>query len=310
MQPQHREWNDADYGNHAGAVVVSQGELDVIDCQCCGFRHVVPLPSAEVLKAFYEQEFYQSEKPDYLNRNQEDNDWRTLEFGDRYDEVEAVLVPDGQRRVLDIGCGPGDFLATGQGRGWQTMGVEPSPVASEFARSRGIDILTAPFDAKVASGLGQFEFIHMNKVLEHVPDPHGLVATAAGLLAPGGVLCVSVPNDFNPFQRAFRAEVGAKPWWVVPDHHLNYFNFDSLGGLLEKQGLSIFARSTDFPMELFLLMGQDYTADPALGRELHMRRKRVDMILADHEPVARRAFYQSLAAAGLGRMAIIYAQKG
>ncbi|MCJ9430319.1 class I SAM-dependent methyltransferase [Kordiimonas marina] len=308
--PDHKDWNDAAYGRHAGLVVSSRDGADVIACETCGFKHIVPLPDQTKLKEFYEQAFYQSEKPDYLNRNQEDLDWRTLEFTDRFLETEAVLPEGAARRVLDIGCGPGDFLAAGKARGWDCVGVEPSPVAADFARGRGLEIITAAFDRDVAASLGQFSFVHMSEVLEHIPNPSELLSLATELLIPGGVMCVSVPNDFNPLQKAFCAESGADDWWVVPEHHLNYFDFQSLEGLIRQSGLLPFARSTNFPMEAFLLMGQDYTKAPDLGRQLHGQRKNFDMTLGRHEPEARRALYKALASAGLGRLAIILAKKG
>lgn len=305
----HHEWHSDEYGGHHGKAVYHSDTCTLINCEGCGFTHVVPLPAKAELARFYEQEFYQSEKPDYLKRNDEDQKWRALEFSDRYKIVEDKMAPDMPRRVLDIGCGPGDFLAAGLARGWDCVGVEPSPAAAEFASARGAKVTNAPFDASLAPSLGSFSFIHMSEVLEHIPNPEELLGVAYGMLKPGGVLCVSVPNDFNAFQQAFCNETGSDKWWIVPDHHLNYFDFDSLGSLLTRCGFSVFDRSTNFPMELFLLMGLDYTSDPDLGKSLHAQRKRLDLTLAGHQPESRRKFYQALANAGLGRLVVLFAIK-
>jgi hypothetical protein len=61
-------------------------------------------------------------------------------------------------------------------------------------------------------------------------------------------------------------------------------------------------------MEMFLLMGENYTAEPALGRACHTRRKRFDLALAETGlNEVRQHFYRVLADAGLGREAIIFA---
>jgi hypothetical protein len=103
---------------------------------------------------------------------------------------------------------------------------------------------------------------------------------------------------------------GSAPWWLAPPHHLNYFDFDSLSGLLERLGLEVMEAMTSFPMELFLLMGENYVGNDALGRECHTRRKRFDLSLEKaglgH---VRRKLYGALAKAGLGREAIIVARK-
>src|SRR5262249_51521984 len=125
---------------------------------------------------------------------------------------------------------------------------------------------------------------------------------------PGGLVCVGVPNDYNALQKAVRAS-GAAPWWIVPPHHLNYFDFDSMTALLTRMNLEVVETLTSFPMELFLLMGENYIGNDDLGRECHTRRKQFDLALekaglAD----VRRKLYGALAKAGIGREAIIVAR--
>ncbi len=116
---------------------------------------------------------------------------------------------------------------------------------------------------------------------------------------------MTVPNDYSPMQRAARAG-GLEPWWLAPPHHLNYFGFASLERLLARCGFAPVARRTSFPMEAFLLMGDDYVSQPPLGRALHAKRKAFDLALPQGD---RRAFYAALAAAGFGREATVVAVK-
>jgi hypothetical protein len=63
-------------------------------------------------------------------------------------------------------------------------------------------------------------------------------------------------------------------------------------------------------MEAFVLMGDNYTDDPALGRASHNKRKRFDLSLeAAGLGQTRRAFYRALAETGIGREAIVIAVK-
>lgn len=304
---QRREWHSKLYGKHAGPVVCTVGDIEVIDCEVCGFKHIVPLPTPEELQAFYEEEFYQSEKTNYLDEAHEDFAWKKVELSLRF-EVAETLLTTSSKRLLDIGSGPGDFLAVGKELGWDCVGVEPSEVASSHAKSRGLTVHNAFFDQDLAQDLGSFDFIHMSEVLEHVAQPKPLVELAYSLLKPGGVMCVSTPNDFNPLQATVTHEFKKDDWWVVPDHHLNYFDFDSLERLLQTSGLSIEKRLTNFPMELFLLMGQDYTQIPSKGRELHGWRKNMDIALSKQSETME-AFYSAMANAGFGRLAIAFASK-
>lgn len=307
-----KSWTDPKGRLHTGEVVATVDGVDVIDCEVFGYRHVIPLPDPETLKAFYEEEFYQNEKADYLAASAEDIEWKQCEFTRRYQSAEKRLPESGHsgpKAVLDIGCGPGEFLALGQSRGWAVQGVEPSPVAAEYARSSGVDVVTGFFDAEMAQSLGQFDFVHMSEVLEHIPNPIEILEVVWGILKPGGVVCVSVPNDFSPVQQVLVETGEYKPWWVVPDHHLNYFDFDSLLRLFTKVGFEVFEKTTNFPMEVFLLMGQNYTQTPELGQRLHSWRKTFDMTMSQHNPDLLQAFYDGLANAGMGRLAVMFGQK-
>jgi len=130
------------------------------------------------------------------------------------------------------------------------------------------------------------------------------------LLDSGGILCAGVPNDFSPFQIAARSALNTGDWWVAPPHHLNYFDFDSLGALLTRLGLKVAERTTSFPMEAFAMMGENYTSDPALGRACHNKRKKFDFAFeAAGLKETRRDFYRALAKLGIGREAVVIAVK-
>jgi len=294
---------------HTGDTVHSFDGGDIINCQECGFKHVMPLPSAEDLRQFYEAEFYQTEKSTYLAASAEDIEWKSVEFSRRYEIAEKHLGAKSGKRVLDIGSGPGEFLELGISRGWEVLGVEPSPVAAAYARGKGIEIITGFFDEKLAATLGVFDFVHMSEVLEHIPNPQALLKSAYSLLKPGGILCISVPNDFSPVQQVLVESEKYTPWWIVPDHHLNYFNFDTLGATISAVGYELLEKTTNFPMELFLLMGQNYTEDGDLGRKLHGWRKIFDLTLAKGNPKLLNRFYEVLARAEMGRLAVQFARK-
>ena len=297
-------WQD-----HEGPRVAQTKGFDIIQCDVCGFRHILPLPDELKLERAYRELYYSEEKPAFLTHAGEDQDWAELAQIDRLEIFENILGRD-RRRLLDIGSGPGFFLQTAQARGWQVLGIEPSRQAAAHARSLGVGVVEGFFNAETAVGLGAFDVVHMNNVLEHVPNPAAIIALTRDVLRPGGLLCIGVPNDFSPFQIAASATSGTGEWWIAPSHHLNYFDFDSAATLLERLGFRVIERTTSFPMELFLIMGEDYTKDGTLGRACHKRRKRFDQALeAAGLKETRRTFYRALANAGLGREAVLVAVK-
>ncbi len=299
--------HSSEFTDHHGPTVDQLGGFDVIDCGACGFRHVVPLPTPAELEAIYSEEYYSDEKPTYLAHAAEDAEWAALGYADRLTRLEQVLGTRG--RLLDVGSGPGFFLKAASDKGWRVTGIEPSRQAAEFATNMGLEITNNFFSDETASTLGKFDAVVMTNMLEHVPDPIGLVMLARKVLKPFGAICLTAPNDYNGFQKALRDNAGVSPWWLAPPHHLNYFDFSSLERLVTRCGFQLRGRFTSFPMEMFALQGDLYVGDDVLGRALHKKRKVFDQTLAGNAET-RTAFYDALAQAGLGREAIVFAQKG
>lgn len=293
---------------HQGARIARANGHDIIACEMCGFRHAIPLPDPDALEREYRENYYAEEKPTFLAHAGEDQEWAILAQSDRLEAFERILGP-GRRRLLDIGSGPGFFLKAARDRGWQVRGIEPSRQAAAHARGLGVEVVEGFFGAEIAPGLGLYDAVHLNNVLEHVPDPIGLLIVARECLEPGGILCVNVPNDFSPLQIAAAAG-GLQQWWIAPPHHLNYFDFTSLCDLFERLDFNIAERTTSFPMEAFLLMGETYVGDAALGRACHAKRKTFDLALERAGlGDTRRALYRALADAGIGREAVVIAVK-
>jgi 2-polyprenyl-3-methyl-5-hydroxy-6-metoxy-1,4-benzoquinol methylase len=303
---------DPKTNRHGGRVIDRVNGYEIIDCIVCGFCHADPLPTEHQLQAQYIEAYYRDEKPEYLARAAEDAEWAALSHRDRLSTFAAQLdghVPK-PWRILDIGCGPGFFLDTAARDGWDCVGVEPSMQAAQHARNLGLTIIEGVFSSQLAESLRPFHAVHLNHVLEHVADPAAVIANAATVLLPGGLICVNVPNDYNPLQLALRRAEEYQPWWLAPPHHLNYFDFASLESLLTRHGFKTVDVTTSFPMELFLLMGENYVGNDTLGRTCHAKRKRFDLTLERAElGDVRRRLYGALARAGLGRDACIIARQ-
>lgn len=297
------------WGNHKGLLVDTKDQFDVIECQKCRFKHIIPIPSEDELIHFYAHEFYTKEKPLYLERTQEDLAWWNIVYADRFNTFEEHL-PQHRRKFLDVGSGPGYFLLHGKKRGWDGTGLEPSRAAAEHSRALGLNIIEAYLDWTVSKQLDRFDCIHMSEVLEHVPHPIEILKIAYDRLSNEGLICVCVPNDYNPFQKVLRDVLNFKPWWLAPPQHINYFDHRSISRLLKRLGFQVIYQEATFPIDLFLLMGDNYIGNDPLGRECHKKRKQFELHLKEGgQNDLKRAWYRNLFRMGLGRETIVFGKK-
>jgi SAM-dependent methyltransferase len=310
--PPQASWTDAAGCTHAGAVLHRAHGFDVVDCAHCGFRHVLPLPTPQALAEVYTHDYYRTEKPLYIERYLEDRDWWECVYTERYEWLEAAL-PATRRRLLDVGSGPGLFLASGRDRGWTVRGIEPSTQAARHSREQlGLDVVNGFLDADSAPTLGRHDVVHLGEVLEHLSDPAAMLRLAHDLLTPDGLLVLVVPNDDNPVQRIVHRHLGVAPWWVAPPHHLNYFDAASLAALVSRCGYTVEHQETTFPIDLFLLMGHHYIGDDAKGRQAHGWRKTLERNLHGAGAEGRQllaGMRRAFAGLGMGREILLYARR-
>lgn len=285
-----------------------------------GFRHLDPVPSQDELDAFYSGQYMElieaGGRAPELRRLLQGGEERKAELewlrSTLYADVDDALARGLGNRggvLLDVGCGTGDFLQYAREKGWRAEGIEPSKLACERARALGLEVFNQSF-AAIASGTDRqasYDALVLLNVLEHVPDPVRWVEDCRALLKPKeGLLVAVVPNDFSALQAAAAQALQIEPWWIAAPDHINYFDYSSLERLLQKKGFQIVERAGTFPMELFLLMGDDYVTHSELGRECHARRRRLESALPTEQ---RRAWYRKLAEQGMGRNCVVVAQK-
>lgn len=304
----------------AQSVLAEEPWRVVVDAEW-GFGRLDPLPAVDEVDAFYESGYRDllgrsRRGPDLTRLLRDDAESRrerawlaaTLHL-DIADALASTLRPDAARTVLDVGCGTGDLVGALAAAGWSAEGTEPATQIAAVGQRAGLAIecttATAYLDAFASSRRPRFGAVTLLNVLEHVPDPVELLRRVAGVLTRGGVLVLRVPNDFNPLQRAALELLGGTPWWIVAPDHINYFSHASVRALVERLGYEVVEQSADYPMELFLLSGYDYRNQPAVGAEVHGRRRAMEMAL---DAPTRRALGRAWALAGVGRNAFLVAR--
>lgn len=278
-----------------------------------GFLQVVPTPSPEEIARFYAEEFYSSgyqgfnnSALDVLTRDQEFHDAHREDIRKQVESIAGRPISD--LSVLDVGCGWAQTLLYFKSRGADCYGFDPADEAIEHGRKTGLNVVKAGMDRMDVFGGKRFDVVMLMNVLEHLGDPVAVLKEIREkVLAPNGVLVIEVPNEFNAFQVCGQKINNLHQWWVAPPGHLNYFSGQTLRRLLEGLGYDVKCAESSFPLEMFLVFGDNYVGDRELGRKCHERRMAFEMNLRKHGfEDTLHGFYQALAERNLGRQVITY----
>jgi SAM-dependent methyltransferase len=204
----------------------------VLRCAGCGIVFVDPQP--ETITGVYEDEYYRP----WIDSQEVS---RRALWERRLRDIERLCPERG--RLLDIGCGIPMFLEIARRNGWQVDGTEVSEFACRYAREKsnlpifhGV-VENANFSSET------FDAATIWHVLEHVPDPLNTLRHVFGLLRPGGLLIVAVPNlDDNFMKLAYRLAKGRpQHLFSTADREVHLFHFTprTLKGTAEAAGFTV-----------------------------------------------------------------------
>lgn len=209
---------------------------DVYLCSQCDLRFSIPMrgPGADWYRqaspyVSLENEGYRPTPPEKLLKR-----WRHRYFFDL-----KLPVPG---KLLEVGCGPGEFLTIAQDAGYQVTGIDFNYNAISIAREvYGIkDTHVVSIEDFIDGGVqSQFNVVCLFEVLEHLEDPLALISTISNeLLVPGGFLIISTPSHRRRPQLYY-------PDIDEPPHHLTMWSERSLEVLFDHSGLEkqVFRRS-------------------------------------------------------------------
>jgi 2-polyprenyl-3-methyl-5-hydroxy-6-metoxy-1,4-benzoquinol methylase len=142
----------------------------------------------------------------------------------------------GPFRVLDIGCGTGDFLKALPGAAENKFALDMNEPAITACRSLGFHAFCGTFETAQESGFvqaGKFSAATAFHCLEHVDDPVQFVRTAADVIEPGGRLYMSTPYSPMSFE---------SDWYDVlnhPPHHMTRWNVKAYQRLAQLLGMKM-----------------------------------------------------------------------
>jgi 2-polyprenyl-3-methyl-5-hydroxy-6-metoxy-1,4-benzoquinol methylase len=183
-------------GSHATTQICATDrrwkKLRTVACFDCGLMRTDPMPTETELNLYY-QKAYRLDYQMAGKRPPKTHIVRSKRGAkDRAARLTDVLKPGA--KVLDLGCGTGEFLKLAQDMGCEVTGIEPGESYASFARAEyGIHVINAPWqEAELPEGA--FDVVTCHQVVEHLRDPMEALAAMAGWLKPDGRMYLSVPD--------------------------------------------------------------------------------------------------------------------
>ena len=143
-------------------------------------------------------------------------------------------------RYLDIGCSTGFVVEAAREQGWHAAGIDLNPSAVEFGRRRGLDLRAVALE-DAGCDPGTLDAVSLFDVIEHLLAPSAVIAAAARLLKPNGIVFAYVPN----YDSASRLLMGKEAHFIWPTHHLNYYTPATVSDLMRHHGLEVDLLTTE-----------------------------------------------------------------
>ena len=143
----------------------------------------------------------------------------------------GLPVAADQLKLLDVGAGLGVFPFRMKSAGWNCVTIDMDRRLVDHHRSViGLEAHVA--DVTTVAGLGQFDLVTFNKVLEHVEEPVAMLAGVARLLMPHGLIYVELPDG------EVAATIGKEREEFLLGHR-HVFSFASFSLMVQKAGFEL-----------------------------------------------------------------------
>lgn len=127
------------------------------------------------------------------------NDEKSFAYQKRYiDTYKNIIDIPSKARILDLGCGSGDFIKTCNKLGYDCYGIDADECDFE------IDCL--PFENN------SFDIVHFNAVIEHLSNPENILSEIKDMLKKDGVVIINTPNFSQDYRNFYNDPTHVKPY--------------------------------------------------------------------------------------------------
>jgi SAM-dependent methyltransferase len=268
-------------------------------CSQCNTMFCSPRPKNELISKYYNE--FEAPKLWTKLLLEADIERKVLQYRPRVDKVLNDIRSDGSEKVgiaLDVGAGSGAYALALKASAMfeDVIAFDLSDECVKVCREKGLNAASGQLKN---FGKGKFGFLCMNDLIEHLFEPVGFLKECFDILKPGGYISIATPNgegfDFKILKENTKN--------ITPPEHLNYFNPDSIGVLLERAGFQVVR--TDTPG---VLDAQIIQKEITSGFPLRENNEYLDYLLTQDDAVVAN-FQKFLSENGLSSHMLVLAKK-
>lgn len=210
----------------------SDESFKIDKCSNCGFTFTNPIPIEKEIGKYYESDEYVSHSN--TSKGIVNFLYQKVRNFTLDQKVGLLRRLSTGKKLLDIGCGTGEFLGRANKNGYAVEGIEPSPIARKQATENfNIEVNEESHLSSLPSG--GYDFITMWHVLEHVYHLNDRVAELKRLIKKDGYVLIAVPNLESYDAKKYKEHWAA---YDVP-RHLYHFSKKDISSLASKHEMQV-----------------------------------------------------------------------
>lgn len=218
-----------------------ENPFEIRKCLTCKTYFLHPLPNESLLDKYYNESYFGKSGSKFKNPVIE----KAIDYFRKSRARKLSKSISDRAKVLDIGCGNGNFLNyLSEFGSYELHGIERNELAAQRALLHtNLKVQSRPLDAK-SFPENYFDAVTMFHVFEHVSNPTEVLTIISKILKSGGVFRISVPNI-----QSFQALIFKGNWLHIDTpRHLFFLKPDDMIKTIESYGFKVI-ESSSFSIE-------------------------------------------------------------
>jgi SAM-dependent methyltransferase len=219
--------------------IIYKGTTNIVKCKNCGLAYSNPAIRENVNNEII------SEHGDLdIKRYNALREYQIPRFTNELIKIERILTPG---RILDIGCGNGNFLECAGSRGWETYGIDINPASFEPCSRHGKIIIGNIENAEFENNF--FDAVFSSSTFYYITRPIEFLREIKRILKPGGLAVITGIPNFNSLDTLIKFTSMTGPY--PPEQVSFYFRSKDLRKAVFASGMNIFSlKSSGFGASL------------------------------------------------------------